>query len=93
VLQVRNVVIPAWYNREGYVSALARLIIEKCERFPDAQTPHIFFSAHGLPKAYIESLGDPYKDQTCALHLSITLTIALTLTCIEGLGDPNMDQT
>ena len=29
--QVRNVVIPAWYNREGYVHALARLIADKCE--------------------------------------------------------------
>lgn len=27
--QVRNVVIPAWYNREGYVNALAKLIASK----------------------------------------------------------------
>ena len=27
--QVRNVVIPAWYNREGYINALAKLIIAK----------------------------------------------------------------
>lgn len=64
--QVRNVVIPAWYNREGYINALARLIIEKCERFSDPEKPHVFFSAHGLPNAYIETLADPYKDQTCA---------------------------
>jgi len=80
--QVRNVVIPAWYNREGYVSALARLIIEKCERFPDAQTPHIFFSAHGLPKAYIESLGDPYKDQTEA-------TVTFVMNRMRQLGYQN----
>jgi len=63
--QVRNVVIPAWYNREGYVNALARLIAEKCDLSPtNASTPHIFFSAHGLPNKYIADLADPYQQQT-----------------------------
>lgn len=62
--QVRNVVIPAWYNRQGYANAMARLIAESCDKFEDPQAPHIFFSAHGLPLKYIEDLGDPYKTQT-----------------------------
>ena len=62
--QVRNVVIPAWYNREGYVNSLARTIMQKCDLSEDPSEPHVFFSAHGLPKKYIESLADPYKTQT-----------------------------
>ena len=54
--QVRNVVIPAWYNREGYVAAMARLIAERCDRFEDSSSPHVFFSAHGLPLKYIEDV-------------------------------------
>ena len=62
--QVRNVVIPAWYNREGYVNALARLIATKCDASNTPSEAHIFFSAHGLPKKYIENLADPYQAQT-----------------------------
>jgi len=61
--QVRNVVIPAWFNREGYVKSMARLISESCDKFDDPSSPHIFFSAHGLPLKYVEDLGDPYKTQ------------------------------
>jgi len=62
--QMKNIVIPAWYNRKGYVNAVARLIAERCDRFADPSTPHIFFSAHGLPTKYVEELGDPYQKQT-----------------------------
>jgi len=62
--QMRAVVIPAWYTRPGYVASLARLIAEKCEQYDTPHAPHIFFSAHGLPKTYIEQLGDPYRQQT-----------------------------
>lgn len=62
--QLKNVVIPAWYNREGYVRAVARLVAQRCDRLADPTKAHIFFTAHGLPKKYIEQLGDPYKAQT-----------------------------
>lgn len=48
--QMRAVVIPSWFSRPGYVASLARLIKQKCDTFDDANAPHIFFSAHGLPK-------------------------------------------
>ena len=62
--QLKNVVIPAWYNREGYVRAVARLIAERADCFSEPSEAHIFFSAHGLPKKYVEQLGAPYKVQT-----------------------------
>jgi len=79
---VRNVVIPAWYNREGYVAALARLIAEKCDMSDNPSAPHVFFSAHGLPKKYIETLGDPYKLQTEA-------TVAFVMQRLRQLGYKN----
>lgn len=69
--QMRNVVIPAWYNRPGYIDALARLVMEKCDTYERPHEPHIFFSAHGLPKKYIETLGDPYMTQTEATVVSV----------------------
>ena len=62
--QVKNTVIPAWYNRQGYVEAMARLVAEKIDKFDEPSKAHVFFSAHGLPVTYIEDLGDPYKAQT-----------------------------
>ena len=50
---------------------MARLISASCDRFDDASAPHIFFSAHGLPVKYIETLGDPYK-------VSLSLTAPAT---------------
>ncbi|KAL1495679.1 hypothetical protein AB1Y20_016543 [Prymnesium parvum] len=80
--QVRNVVIPAWYNREGYVAAMARLIADRCERFDDPTAPHIFFSAHGLPLKYVEDLGDPYKDQ-------IEASCKFIMAKLRSMGYPN----
>lgn len=61
--QVKNIVIPAWYNRQGYVEAMARLVAEKIDSSKNPSKAHVFFSAHGLPVKYIEELGDPYKAQ------------------------------
>jgi len=79
--QLRNVVIPAWYNREGYVNAMARLIAERCDRFEDKTSAHIFFSAHGLPVKYIDDLGDPYKMQmeaTCKFIMARLRSLGYT---------------
>jgi len=63
--QVRNTVLPAWYNREGYINAMARLVAARIDAMQerDGVQGHVFFSAHGLPAKYIDELGDPYKQQ------------------------------
>ena len=62
---MRNTVLPAWYNREGYINAMARLVAERIDAMQerDGVQGHVFFSAHGLPAKYIDELGDPYKQQ------------------------------
>jgi len=62
---VRHVVIPSWYQRPGYVSAMADLIegeLNKEENFKtsDVKSVELFFSAHGVPQSYVDE-GDPYK--------------------------------
>jgi hypothetical protein len=55
-LQVKHVVIPSWYQRPGYVRAMADLISAELTSgaFPDQAAVEIFFSAHGVPVSYIE---------------------------------------
>ena len=62
---MRNTVLPAWYNREGYINAMARLVAGRIDAMQerDGVQGHVFFSAHGLPAKYIDELGDPYKQQ------------------------------
>jgi len=69
-----HTVVPSWYDRPGYVAAMSSLIQKELDSFTDAekadakkQAPditsmHILFSAHGVPKSYIEA-GDPYQKQ------------------------------
>ena len=49
-------VIPSWYQRPGYVRAMADLISAELTSgaFPDQAAVEIFFSAHGVPVSYIE---------------------------------------
>jgi protoporphyrin/coproporphyrin ferrochelatase len=61
---LKHTVIPSWYQRKGYVCAMADLIVDELEKFNS--TPgnvEIFFSAHGVPKSYVEEAGDPYKEE------------------------------
>ena len=60
-----HTVIPSWYQRRGYVVAMADLIqTELAKAFPAAPAePTIFFSAHGVPLSYVENAGDPYKEE------------------------------
>ncbi len=64
--KVSHTVVPAWYDRPGYVQAMGRLISRELAQFtPEqrAQGPlHVLFSAHGVPQRYIE-MGDPYQQQ------------------------------
>ncbi|PNW81028.1 hypothetical protein CHLRE_07g339750v5 [Chlamydomonas reinhardtii] len=60
---LRHTVIPSWYQRRGYVSAMADLIVEELKKFRDVPSVELFFSAHGVPKSYVEEAGDPYKEE------------------------------
>lgn len=81
--EVSSIVIPTWYNREGYINALARLVAEKCDLSPNGKTvPHVIFSAHGLPTDFVEQNADPYQRQTEA-------TVDLTTKRLRDLGYTN----
>lgn len=69
-----HTVVPSWYDRPGYVKAMKDLIQVEIDSFtadqieeakeesPDLAPLHVLFSAHGVPKSYIEA-GDPYQKQ------------------------------
>jgi len=61
--QVEYIVIPSWYKQPGYLQAMAQLIANELASFPNPDTAHIFFSAHGVPKSYVEEAGDPYQQE------------------------------
>ncbi|MFM7367864.1 MAG: ferrochelatase [Sphaerospermopsis kisseleviana] len=56
-------VIASWYKQPGYLQAMAELIIEQLNQFPNPDQAHIFFSAHGVPKSYVVEAGDPYQQE------------------------------
>jgi ferrochelatase len=53
-------VIEDFYHTEGYLNAIVKRIHEVLNRFE--ATPHILFSAHGIPLTRIAG-GDPYETQ------------------------------
>ncbi|MEO0457194.1 MAG: ferrochelatase [Cyanobacteria bacterium P01_A01_bin.114] len=59
--RINYTVIPSWYNRDGYVRAMANLIAQEIDKLPDPESAHVFFSAHGVPVSYVEEAGDPYQ--------------------------------
>lgn len=58
---IRYTVIPSWYKSPGYLQAMAQLIAQELDRFPNPDQAHVFFSAHGVPVSYVEEAGDPYQ--------------------------------
>jgi ferrochelatase len=60
--------IRSWYDHPGYVRSMAELIAEQVRASDNVEQAHIFFSAHGVPKSYVEEAGDPYQQeiQACA---------------------------
>ncbi|HYX15937.1 MAG TPA: ferrochelatase [Nostoc sp.] len=56
-------VIPSWYKEPGYLQAMAELIAQELKQFSNPDEVHIFFSAHGVPKSYVEEAGDPYQQE------------------------------
>lgn len=62
---MKSSVVPAWYNRPGFLSAMAKNVAESLEQLPDDEraNAHILYSAQGLPVKYVTDLGDPYQEQ------------------------------
>jgi ferrochelatase len=61
--KVLHTVVPAWYYRKGYVTAMARLVLTEIGSYSAAdmiEGVHVLFSAHGVPQSYIVA-GDPYQ--------------------------------
>lgn len=54
--------IPAWHDDPAYLDAMAELINQAMARVPAGVTPHLLFTAHGLPVSFIQR-GDPYQAQ------------------------------
>ncbi|KAI3986413.1 hypothetical protein MKX01_037695 [Papaver californicum] len=61
LVNMQHTVIPSWYQREGYIKAMTNLIEKELRKFDSPDKVMIFFSAHGVPLAYVEEAGDPYK--------------------------------
>ncbi len=61
--------IRSWFDNDGYVQSLAGLIEEEIKACVLPEKAHICFTAHGVPKSYVEEAGDPYRDeiQNCSL--------------------------
>jgi len=60
---VKYTVIPSWYKQSGYLKAMANLISTEIDKCANPNDAHIFFSAHGVPKSYVEEAGDPYQQE------------------------------
>jgi ferrochelatase len=54
--------IESWPDHPAYLDALAARVREALAGFPAGSEPTLLFSAHGLPKHFIDD-GDPYCDQ------------------------------
>lgn len=55
--------IPSWYKQPCYLQAMAELIAQELDQLKNPDEAHIFFSAHGVPKSYVEEAGDPYQQE------------------------------
>eukprot|EP00850_Spirogloea_muscicola_P008704 SM000047S16843 [mRNA] locus=s47:194683:198018:- [translate_table: standard] len=82
LVNMEHTVIPSWYQRVGYVEAMADLIRRELHKFADPSGVNIFFSAHGVPVAYVEEAGDPYKAE-------MEECVELIMDELRRLGSPN----
>jgi ferrochelatase len=62
---LKSSVVPSWFNRPGYLRSTAQRIADAVASLPEAirEDAHILYSAQGLPRAYVENMGDPYEEQ------------------------------
>jgi protoporphyrin/coproporphyrin ferrochelatase len=64
--ELRNIkysVIPSWYDHPGYITSMANLLEQELDQFENPDDVTVFFSAHGVPKSYVEEAGDPYQKE------------------------------
>ncbi len=61
--RIEYTVIPSWYKQPGYLQAMAELIAQEIDQFSNPDGVQIFFSAHGVPRSYVEEAGDPYQQE------------------------------
>jgi ferrochelatase len=87
---VEYTVIPSWYKQPGYLQAMAQLIAQEMDSFPNPDLVHIFFSAHGVPKSYVEEAGDPYQQEieecTALIMQTLNRSNAYTLAYQSRVG-------
>jgi protoporphyrin/coproporphyrin ferrochelatase len=81
-----HTVVPSWYDRPGYLTAVSLLLQKEIDSFttdqinmalsstPNEKPIHVLFSAHGVPQSYIAA-GDPYQRQIidCVEKIAATL--------------------
>ena len=62
---VKSSVVPAWYNRPGFLEATAKGIAAEISSLAAELQgkAHILYTAQGLPRKYVEDLSDPYQEQ------------------------------
>jgi protoporphyrin/coproporphyrin ferrochelatase len=73
--QINYTLVPSWYQRPGYLQAMADLIAQELDKLPNPNDAHIFFSAHGVPVSYVEEAGDPYQREIEACTALIMQTL------------------
>jgi len=61
--RIDHTVISSWFDRPGYLQAMADLIAQQLDQVENPDRVHIFFSAHGVPVSYVEEAGDPYQQE------------------------------
>ncbi len=55
--------IRSWYDHPGYIRSMSKLIADQLTLCEISTEAHVFFSAHGVPKIYVEEAGDPYQKE------------------------------
>ena len=63
--KVSHTVVPAWYYRKGYLTAMGGLILKEIAKYNIDEIKEgidVLYSAHGVPQSYIQA-GDPYQRQ------------------------------
>ena len=77
---IKHTVIDSWYDRPGYVSSVSSLTLSSLDSLPPGPDRHVLFSAHGVPKSYIQA-GDPYQSQVedCVRLIAHTLPPDVTV--------------
>jgi protoporphyrin/coproporphyrin ferrochelatase len=54
--------VVSWEDNDYFTDLIRNRILDQIPKFPKDETIKVLFSAHGLPKKYIEK-GDPYQKQ------------------------------